>query len=435
MANYFELTGVSKYHIIAILVPIFCMCTTYIQKYELNNYNEILRTINKEECENIDINQRNTPKCKIREFPFYFNIFISKILSVILLLIKKKLTEKNSSFNLTETKAKRRYHLEVKNKMRKLKTALLILFISAFEVAFKLENYVTYWEPNYIELKLGVLILVPILSIIIFKKQIYSHHIFSLILSTTGVILICLSLLFIHENKDYFETKKQSFGEQMRHLFFSIYFSLSLILTKLLFERSFISPYSFLLYDGILCIFFPFILISFKSIYLGKEYFIDNLRGLLLFFHDFKIIIRFFCLILFSFCYYLMNTLTLFFFTPTLLISTDILSPFFRWVIDLIVMPIFNKDLYKIITENENLLLVVVFKLIGFIIIIIAALVYNEILILHFFKFDKNIEINIKKRGDKELISNNDELNSTIISMNESCSEVNMTYDSEMPNL
>ena len=55
--------------------------------------------------------------------------------------------------------------------------------------------------------------------------------------------------------------------------------------------------------------------------------------------------------------------------------------------------------------------------------------------ILHFFNFDKNIVINIQKRGYKELILNNDELESTVLSMNGSISSINITYDSEMPNL
>ncbi len=443
MGKYFELTGVSKYHIIATLVPIFCMSTTYIQKYELKYYNERLKINNKYTCNYKNITDlRNDSNCIIREFPFFFNIFISKILSIILVLISKKLTSENSTSNILETTKTRRYHLDVNNKMKKLKAAVLIIIISLLEVIFKFENYVTYGEPNYIELKLGIIFLVPILSIIIFKKQIYLHHIFSLVLSAIGIILICLSLLFIYQNEIYYtdeklyETKKQKFGEQMRHLFFSIYLSLALVLTKLLFEKSFISAYSFLLYDGILCIVFPFIFICLKAIDKGKEYFVDNIYGLLLFFNEKKIGLLFFSLIIFSFCYYLTNTLTLFIFSPVLLVSTDILSPFFRWIIDLILLPIFDKELYNIKKDNQNSYLVVTFKLIGFIIVIIAALIYNEILVLHFCNFDKNIETNIQKRGDRESNKNNEEfeLDSTFASREESISAINMTCDSEISN-
>ena len=76
------------------------------------------------------------------------------------------------------------------------------------------------------------------------------------------------------------------------------------------------------------------------------------------------------------------------------------------------------------------------FKLIGFIIVIIAALIYNEILVLHFCNFDKNIETNIQKRGDKESNKNNEEfeLDSTFASREESISAINMTCDSEISN-
>ena len=161
MAKYLELTSVSKYHIIALLVPLFCMSTTYIQKYQLKYYNKKLEELNTD-------SNCTIKKCKIREFPFYFNIFISKTLSIFLVLLRY--INKNQIFsNEIETKITRRYHMEVRNK--KIKACLLILIISILEFVFKWEGYATYGESNYIELKLGIIFLVPILSIFILKRQ------------------------------------------------------------------------------------------------------------------------------------------------------------------------------------------------------------------------------------------------------------------------
>ena len=427
MGKYLEIGSVSLYHIIAILVPIFYISTYYFIKYQLQYYNNRLEIENN--CDNQ--NKENNKNCKIMEFPFYFNIFISKILSIILIFIRKYRNE-NSKLKKLETKSMRRYHLSVNNKCRKIKSCILIIVISNFEVIFTLESYFTYDKPNYIELKLGIIILVPILSVFIFKKQIYKHHIMSFILSFIGIIFVCLTLLFINNNDNIQETIIPVLGEQMRHLFFSIYLSLALVLTKYLFENSFINPFEFILFNGLLCIFEPLLIISLKAIFingLGLKYFIDNLKGILLLFNDIYSILFFIGLIFVSFCYFLTNTLTIYIFNPTLLVSTDTLSPFFSWIIELIIMSIFFKDIFNKKKENENLFLVIPFKLIGFLLIIFSALVYNEILILHFLNFDKNIRKNIEDRGDNELNDKNSKntMNETIESVSDSSFELELS--------
>lgn len=401
MGKCCEFSIISKHHIISLLVPLFLMATNYTQKYELAYYNKIL--INKNSCDENNENISNKQNCQIREYPFFINIFISKIFSIFLVLLSKFFNYEINDSKLIETTQMRRYHLEVTSKHRKLKTALLVFAISFLGFLFKFENYVTYGEPNYIENQLGILVLVPILSIIILKKQVYRHHIFSFILSIIGTILTCLSLLFIYPNEDIYNTKRQRVGEQIRHLFFSIYYSIAIVLIKYMYEKSFLSAFTFLFFDGILCIIFPLIFIGIKAILMGRGYFIDNLSGILLFFYDIKIILTFFFLLLFSFGYYISSLLTLYFFSPSVLISTEILSPFFMWLFEIILSPIYIKDYYKLKRENENFYLVLTLKLIGFLIIIFSALVYNEILVFHFCNFDENIEKNIKKRGEEEM--------------------------------
>ena len=405
MGKCCEFTIISKHHLISLLVPLLCMATNYTQKYELSYYNKLLR--NKNSCEENNENIRAEPECKVREYPFFFNIFISKILSIFLVLLSKYFSYENNDLKIIETTQKRRYHLEVTSKCRKIKTALLVFVISCLGFLFKFENYVTYGEPNYIEIHLGVIFLVPILSFFILKKEIYRHHIFSFILSTIGTVLVCLSLLFIYPNKDIYSTKRQKFGEQMRHLFFSIYYSIGLVLIKYMYEKSFLSAFSFLFIDGILCITFPFILVGIKAIFLGTDYFLNNLKGILLFFYDLKIIHTFLFLFVFSFGYYISSLLTLYYFSPSLLVSTEILSPFFMWLFEIMLGLISIKDYYKIKKENENVYLVFSLKLIGFLVIIFSALVYNEILELHFCSLDKNIEKNIQKRGEEEIRESN----------------------------
>ena len=432
MVKCLEITSVSKYHIFALLVPIFYMATNYNQKYQIIYYNGILQENNgcniTTEGNNSTVGYNSTEefkrKCYIKEIPFFFDIFISKIFSIFLLLYSRHLINEKSSLNLVPTTLMRKYHLHVKNKTRKLKMWLLIVVIGIFEIVFKFENYVTYNQSYYLELKLGIILLVPILSIFILKKQIYKHHIISLVFSFIGVILICLNLLFI---KDEY---KPVLGEQMRHLFFSIYPSLSLVLTKYLFDNFFINAFSFLVYDGILCIILPFIFVVLKIMIAEQNYFEDNMSGILLFFDDNKSRIYFFSLLFFSFCYYLTNALTLYFFTPMLLISTDILSVFFEWIIDLIFLYI-EEDENKC-QKYKNIHLVIIFKLVGTLFIIFGAMVFNEILVLHCRDCDKNIKTNIQERGDRELLDN--ELNTFINQKDDDDRDINFSFESEKIN-
>lgn len=285
MGKYFEFATVSKYHIIALLVPLFCMCTSYIQSYQLKYYNENLRQINGKSgnCTESD--------CMISEFPFYFNIFISKDLSFFLIILSRYLNKKN----IIREPAMRRYHLEVNNTKRKIKTGLFVILISILEIIFKIEGYLIYGKQNYIELKLGFVLFVPLLSKFILKKELFKHHIFSFFISVIGFIFIILSLLFIDENY------KPVLNDQIIHFFYSFPLSLSFVLIKYIFEKSFLNAYEFLFYDGILCIILPFIIIAFKTIFKGSDYFINNMSGISILFYDNKSI--FFFYLYFSFLF------------------------------------------------------------------------------------------------------------------------------------
>ena len=377
----FEFKDCSKLHLIALAVPLFCMATTYIQKMELNHYNEDILG-----CEKIH------KGCKIKEFPYFFNIFISKVLSIFLVILSKYLNRDRSTDELfsVETKQMRRYHADFNNKKRKIQAIFLVIGISILELIFKIEGYLTIGKANYLELKLGFLLLVPLLSLFILKKQLFKHHYLAFGISIIAFIFVCISTSFY--------TNKPEPSDQIRHLFFSIPLGLAFVLIKYLYENSFIDSYSFLFYDGILCIIIPFITIGIISIFKGSEYFTDNMTGVKLLFHDKESTTLFIFVVIFSFGYYMTNALTIYLFNPSLMVMTDILSPIFRWVIE-----VFKDKEY----DEDKFILIGFFKGVGFLIIIFSALIFNEILILRFCEFDKNIEDNITKRANYEFNENN----------------------------
>ena len=367
----------SRYHFIALAVPICCMLTTYLQKSELKYYNETLLSCKEKTC--------------IKEFPYFFNIFISKILSIFLVLISKCINKDRNEILKVETKKKRRYHLSFNNLNRRIKTVFLLIGISILELIFKIEGYLTIGMPNYIELKLGFLLIVPLLSIFILKKQLYKHHLLAFIICIIAFILVCNSIIF-YENKP-------SLLAQLRHLSFSIPLGLAFVLIKYLYDKSFLNAFSFLFYDGILCIVIPLITIAIMSLFKGYDYFIENMKGVSLLFSDKYIFRKFFWVAFFSFLYYLTNVLTIYIFNPSLMVMTDILSPIFRWVIEVFLDKEYNE---------KNFVFIGVFKGLGFFLIIFCSVVFNELLILHFCGLDNNIEANIQKRATNDILANNE---------------------------
>ena len=99
-------------------------------------------------------------------------------------------------------------------------------------------------------------------------------------------------------------------------------------------------------------------------------------------FLDSKAIFFFIGVFILSFVYYFINTWIIYIFSPNFLVITEILSIFLKWMIEILFQ---NKN------ENEDSFNVVI-KIIGLLIILITSIVYNEIVILHFFNCDKNIE-------------------------------------------
>lgn len=380
-----EFKKMSKFYILPFLVPVFCMLTTYFQEAQVYSSNYPM------------------DEYKLQSL---LNIFISKTLAIILYFISFCIS-KEESINEKErptNKLVRRYHLNV-NSNNKLKMTGIIFLISLLNVIFKVEGLSVIQIENKIEIKLGFVLLVPIFSRFILGIKIYEHHCFSLILALFGFVFLFISLFV-------FTDKIPPFYIQIIHLIFSIPFSLSLVLIKYLFQHYFISPFAFLFLDGVFCIFDSLIYIILESL-LYKKSSHDLYLNFSYFFAEQKTEFYLFTIItiLFSFFYQLTNALTLYYFTPTLLVMTDILSPISRWIVDLWR----DKSKAKISTG-------IVMKGIGYFIIIIATFIFNEIIVINMWRFNANTHENIELRsiidsklemsdGDNEESFNLDKIN------------------------
>ena len=387
--NLFDIGELSNYHIIAFLIPLCYLATSYVQR------DIIAENKNYHKNKNLNFNNNNY------ELPYLINIFISKLFACIFYVISKYILNKEEiTPELKSSKSIRVYHLNV-NAHNKLKILSYIIIISILEVTFQIEKVRNLQLVGLIEIKVGLTIFVPLFSFIILKIKYYRHHFVAIGIGLFGFIFIVISLFFPNNDQE-----KHSFIEHLIHLLFSIPFSLSLVLINQLFKYYFIDPFTFLFLDGIFCLLFSFIYIIIKILLILQktDLFINNVKKLSFIFLSPRISGLFICIFIFSFLFYITNTLTLYYFTPTLLVMTDIISPVIRWIVD---------SLIAILIKDFNLnIKQTIFKIIGYIFLIIASFIFNEIIICNFWKMNYNTIEEIKIRSIEDAIKRDSILNS-----------------------
>ena len=112
-------------------------------------------------------------------------------------------------------------------------------------------------------------------------------------------------------------------------------------------------------------------------------------------FENIRIFLLIILVIILTFAYHATKAVSLYFFTPALFVMTDILSPVFSWIIDFIYSKI--KD-GKYIDPRYP-----IFKSIGYIFLIIATILFNEVIICHFWNLDYYTTKKIEERGIEDV--------------------------------
>ena len=163
------------------------------------------------------------------------------------------------------------------------------------------------------------------------------------------------------------------------------------VFIKYVFNTFFISPYNLCLLLGILYISIDssFLFIYSLIKYHDLSYFndcidfskVDNIT---------KIIIYLILFILFKSTYEIFSFIVIFYFSPILYFVTDIIYCLVDWII---------KMIQNGISIPDDIL-----YLIGYIIILLSSLIYNEIIILNFCGLNKNTKILVEKRQSQESI-------------------------------
>ena len=83
--------------------------------------------------------------------------------------------------------------------------------------------------------------------------------------------------------------------------------------------------------------------------------------------------------------------LVIYYFSPTLFIVTDIISPLLSWIV--------------VCIQNGEKGINIVFNILGYFIVFFSSLIYNEIIICNFYGFNKNTKKCIEERQREESMS------------------------------
>ena len=113
---------------------------------------------------------------------------------------------------------------------------------------------------------------------------------------------------------------------------------------------------------------------------------------------------KFYILLISSFIVYSLTQfftyMTVYYFSPMVFLMTQIVFPLIIWVIN--------------IFQDSSKLFEMIFTGIGYLILLIAILIYHEIIILNFCDLNKNTRKFIEEREKHEIISRDDENNNEI---------------------
>ena len=284
-------------------------------------------------------------------------------------------------------------YLKNKNKIK-----ILILLLSLMHVLDDLLWIFIIISLNGIykvlEERLFYLFFIPLFSKIILKENIYKHHYFSMLILLIGVIFIIIPKCLDLEN-DYIVVVVN-----ILNFIKAINFSLFLIIFKYLIEKYYLYPLKISLIIGII-----------STIINTIGYVIYSLtRDDFSFFTDcfdfsgknkLVISIYFIFYFVFGFLSSLFLFLSLFYFSPNIIIISNSITPLFIWIAMAIIM--------KPTTE------VMILNPIGYLIILISSLIYNELIIFNCCGLNKNTKKFVNKRINKELeeIKNNEDNSSS----------------------
>ena len=357
---------INKYFIIPFIAPVFCMLANFfIQKI------------------------RETKVIRHEEFVITSYIMLSYIGTGCFYFVSKfrqkvEGQKENIIYRRENQSTTIQYIYNEGIKINVLKELILIIFIAfllclfeLFSVFNSLKNY------NIFEERLYFYLFTPLFCKFILKDNLFRHHYFSLFIALLGIILLIIPICLKIQVIDIVPNVLNFIG--------AVGYSLCIVLLKHLMHAYYISPFKLSFIFGVIAFlfiffgFFIYTLIKYHDFTYFKELFDFSYCE-----NKFVLSLYFIATFIFAVALQFSTLLVIFYFSPILLMVTDIISPFLLWI----ALTIENKSS----TEILELIL----NPIGYVIVLFASLIYNEIIIFNFWNLNKDTTKFIEERIDEE---------------------------------
>ena len=261
-----------------------------------------------------------------------------------------------------------------------LKECILIILIGFLITIFELLSAFSMGYQIF-EVRLYFLFCIPIFSKLILKENIFKHHYFSLFIALFGIIFLVIPTCF--------KLTKYDILPNILNFIAGVSFTLFIVLIKYVTHTFYISPFKLCFIFGLISLGFIFFGFFFYSLikYHDLSYFKECID--MSFFENKALVIFYFIITLISsIILQASELLIIYYFSPILFMVTDIISPMLLWV---------AKSIMK-----KPKLLEIILNPIGFLIVLFASLIYNEIIIFNFWNLNKDTKKFIKERLDEE---------------------------------
>ena len=268
------------------------------------------------------------------------------------------------------------------NRNKKYKVLLLLILMGILLGIFELFGVLSFGKHLF-EYRLYFFLFIPLFSKFILKENIYKHHYFSLIIALSGIICLFVPVCVVIKSEDIIPN--------ILHFIGGICLSLFIVLIKFINHKYYISTFILSLFSGIISIIFicfGFVIYSLIR-YHDLSYF-NNCFDFSKVENKLNTSLYFILCFLFATILQILTLLAVFYFSPILITLTDIISPMLLWILNSIL-------------EGCSLLEGFM-NFIGYLIVLFAALIYNEIIILNCCGFNNDTKKFVEQRLYKEIL-------------------------------
>ena len=385
----FSLNRMNKYYLLPFLVPLVCFSTKFFSEPMKMNDDNIkdVRDVTDENCHTFVFLYQmiNSTSLIFGGLLYFISIIRVKTDN------KANIGNKKSEINLDEV-------ILYRKRPNRFLEILIIIFMSLIITMYNiLKGYGT--KHKTLEKRLYFLFFFCLINVFLFKKPFYNHQKFALGIGFIGMALI-FALFFIYLKYDVYD-----YIYDVLLFFGSFLYSLYLVLVKYMSDNKSYSPFLLLLLIGIFSTTFTVIgYIIFSYLDKGDFSYVTNILQCrddmyVCFSHYYFDIIMYFLInallqiLIFLVCYY---------FSPEVFAISDIISPFLSFIV-------------KVFEGSNSNVVNIIFNCLGYIIIIFASFIYNEIIVCNFCQLNENTWKAIVKKANADYLGTNERITNNSI--------------------